>query len=239
MGQRSARLLGSLIGIAGVAMCLTLLYKSMRSVLAIGGSCASGNTPYVPAHQCPKGTAGTMTLAIFGGLIFLALFGICVNSRGKLFTLLAWPALFLSLGWNFLDYGLNPNSGSGVSAGFLVSAVVFILMGGIPLVWWVPNVWRAMTGKDEEVSATPGVPSYGALRFGGASPSSSAPSWDTTFGASASSPPTTTVTTPTTSTATTSGGGDVANELERLASLHRRGDLTDSEYEAAKRETLK
>jgi hypothetical protein len=31
---------------------------------------------------------------------------------------------------------------------------------------------------------------------------------------------------------------DLASELERLASLHRRGDLTDAEYEAAKRRAL-
>jgi hypothetical protein len=44
---------------------------------------------------------------------------------------------------------------------------------------------------------------------------------------------------PSTATATApSTGKDVAGELERLASLHRRGELTDAEYEAAKAQAI-
>ena len=118
MRRSVLRLVGSLVGIAGVAFSLTLLSRSMRAVQAIGGSCASGNTAFTIARRCPNGIAGTFPLAIFGGLIFLALFFFCVGDRGRSVAFLAWPALFLTLGWNFLDYGLHPTTGTGgVSVG--------------------------------------------------------------------------------------------------------------------------
>src|SRR6266542_3438225 len=92
------------VGLAGGVMSLTLLFLAMRAVMEVGGSCASGNTPY-------------------------AFTAIGVN-----LVALAWPALFLSLGWNFLVYGIDPPLGDSPAWGWLVCAVVFGLMGGVPLV---------------------------------------------------------------------------------------------------------
>jgi hypothetical protein len=247
MRRRSTRrLIGSLVGVAGVAFSLTLVFRSMRSVQAIGGFCASGG-PYQIAHQCPKGIGGLLPLAIFGGLGFLGLFAISAGDTGRPFVLFAWPALFLSLGWNFLDYALHlTTSGSGVNGGFLVCAVLFIVMGAVPLIWLLPMLWRVITGHpdpDDAPDASGRVPAF----MGGTSvqftppPSSSAtPSPAATFGGASTSgvrfaptpaPATTTVTAPST-------GKDLAGELERLASLHRRRELTDAEYEAAKRQAI-
>ena len=44
---------------------LTLVYQSMRSVMDIGGSCASGG-PYVTARPCPDNVVWAMPLGIFG-----------------------------------------------------------------------------------------------------------------------------------------------------------------------------
>jgi len=229
------RLVGSLVGVAGVAFSLTLLSRSMRSVQSVGGYCASGG-PYQIAHQCPNGLVGVFPLAIFGGLLFLVLFAICTNDAGRSLALLAWPALFLSLGWNFLDYGLHLTSGSGVNAGFLVCAVIFIVMGAVPLIWLAPRLWRMVTGAPDPDVGAPVLSPSSLGTSGRFSPpvsstptASPAPSWGT--GVKVDSPSTATTTTATTSK-------DLAGELERLASLHRRGDLTDAEYEAAKHQAL-
>jgi hypothetical protein len=236
MNRRSVtRLVGSLVGLAGVAFSLTLLSRSMRAVQSIGGFCASGG-PYQIAHQCPKGVGGLLPLSIFGGLAFLLLFGICAGDAGRSLLLLAWPALFLSLGWNFLDYGLHLTSGSGTNGGFLVCAVLFIVMGAVPLIWLLPQLWRVITGTPDPSDA-PGAP--GHVPFVGATsvqftppPSSSPPAWGTGTSVRMASPPSTaTATAPNT-------GKDVAGELERLASLHRRRELTDAEYEAAKAQAI-
>ena len=45
---------------------------------------------------------------------------------------LAWPALFLSLGWNFLEYGFFAVEGDWVWS-WLFCGVLFVLMGAVPL----------------------------------------------------------------------------------------------------------
>ncbi len=236
-GRAVLRWTGSLVGLAGVAFSLTLLFKSMRAVQSIGGFCASGG-PYQIAHPCPKGVAGLFPLAIIGGLIFLGLFYACAGEKGRVVALFAWPALFLSLGWNFLDYGLHLTSGHGVNAGFLTCAVIFILMGAVPLIYFIPELFEALTGTDEPTRpSSTTAPPFGTNPVGISSPTAGAPfagfgGTSVRFASTSPGPkPTPTVTSPTPT-------GDVATTLERLASLHRRGELTDAEYEAAKQRAL-
>lgn len=127
------------VGLAGAALCLTLLFLCMRAVMEIGGACASGRTAYAIAHPCPKGVPGLMMFSILGGLIFCFMYAI--SAIGVNLIALAWPALFLSLGWNFLDYGINPPLGDAPAVGWLVCAVIFFLMGGGPLVLGI-SAWR-------------------------------------------------------------------------------------------------
>jgi hypothetical protein len=235
--RQAVRLLGSLVGIAGVAFGLTITSQSMRAVQKVGGACASGNTAFQPRVACPKGIGGTFPLGIFSGLVFLVLFAVCTTDAGRRLALLSWSALFLLLGWNFLDFAVvHPNNGSGVSAGFLVCAVVFIIMGAVPLVWLLPTAWRILLGRDDDDSGpTVKLPARGWTGTAATTPEPTAPSWSTTF---TPAPATTAATTTSTSTSTKPSSG-VADQLEKLATLHQRGDLTDSEYEAAKRDALK
>jgi hypothetical protein len=136
----------SFVGLAAVSAGLAALYFSMRVIMEIGGSCASGNTPYAIARPCPTGVPGLMVGSIFLGLIGLGIYA--VNAFGVNLTLLAWPALFLSLGWNFLEFGVNP-PGGGTSGGWLVCGVIFALMGGLPLIF---GVRAALQGRETRIS---------------------------------------------------------------------------------------
>lgn len=72
------------------------------------------------------------------------------------FVSLIWPALFLSLAYNFFDYGVR----GGVNGGWIVCGIVFALMGVVPLLWAVPQLWRVYVhGREDDpkpwhVSAT-------------------------------------------------------------------------------------
>lgn len=233
---------GSIIGVGGVALCITVVSQGMRSVEKIGGTCASGNTPFTIAHPCPAGVPGLLTGGIFAGLFFLALFVICVGERGRSTVLLAWSALFLALGWNFLDFGLHPTTG-GTSVGFLVCAVIFILMGGVPLLYTIPQCIKALLGQDDSTSTPTAQP------FSGTNVQFNSPTgWGPTNTPPALTPTVWPVVTPAPATASrsastaaasvTAAGGDVAGALEKLASLHASGELSDTEYEEAKRKTL-
>ena len=205
-----------LFGVGGLAFALTILWLSMRLVMGIGGSCASGG-PYVPAVECPDAVVALTPLSIFGIFIFggLALWGGAQLGAGWAgLVALAWPALFLSLGWNFLEFGLRP---PGAAPGelewsWLICAVVFGLMGGGPLavaIWGLREGRRGRTRTSGEhytshrVAASP----RGGYELRAVSRLPSEPS-------------------------------PTADRLERLARLRDAGDLTLAEFEAAKRATL-
>ena len=128
------------VGVAAGAAAITILSLIMRSVTAIGGSCADGG-PYVSAQPCPTGT-GTALLLVFACTLtcLIGTFWAASVLKAPLPLLLAWPAIFLTLGWNFLEDGLDPPDGQGVVTGFVVCGVLFVLMGGAPLLLWLSVV---------------------------------------------------------------------------------------------------
>ena len=151
-----------LVAAAGLATSITVLFLGMRAVMDIGGACASGG-PYVPVQPCPEGVALLMPAGMLGLFGFGALGlhgGARLGGGWAGLVLLAWPALFISLGWNFLQYGLAPppdlEPHGGPIWGWLIPGVIFVLIGGVPL--WI--AWRA---RDEiRGEGSPAV----ARRFG-------------------------------------------------------------------------
>ena len=128
------------LGVAAGAAAITILSLIMRSVTAIGGSCADGG-PYVSAQPCPTGT-GTALLLVFACTLTCLIGTLWAASvlKAPIPLLLAWPAIFLTLGWNFLEDGFDPPDGQGVVTGFVVCGVLFVLMGGAPLLLWLSVV---------------------------------------------------------------------------------------------------
>lgn len=131
-----------LLGVAGLAACLTLLFLGMRAVMDVGGYCAEGG-PYVIETQCPDGVDVLLPLAIFGGLGSVALVSWKGAVIGRVYAglvLLAWPALFISLGWNFLEYAIwPPGPDGGIVWGWLIPGVIFEVMGAVPLFGILPS----------------------------------------------------------------------------------------------------
>lgn len=198
----------ALASLAGVAASLTVLYLGMRAVMDIGGACASGG-PFVPVQPCPTGVPGLMIGGIWAGLAFAFSYAYFAATAGiPSLVGLIWPALFLSLGWNFLEYGVNPPDSGGVIWGWLIPGVLFVLMGGIPL-WWVLRSFGKPAGSGvRSLLAPPGGAAVMAMMRDLRRPRSSA-----------------------------EGEGVVA-ELERLDALRRSGAIDDGEYRAAKRRLL-
>jgi hypothetical protein len=198
---------GTLFVIAG---CLTVVFLAMRSVMDVGGFCAEGG-PYDIAVHCPKGTPGLLMGGIWIGVITAFVYVWQASRHGAVnLAGLLWPALFLSLGWNFLEYGFSPPFDGGLAWGWLIPGVLFVLMGGLPLFWVIP----ALVRPDDGPANTVGV----ALRQG--------------VGAARQVASQRRVTEP------PSQPEGLVDELERLDRLNRRGRLSDSEFEAAKRRLL-
>jgi hypothetical protein len=201
------------VSFLGVVVGLTLTFLVMRAVMAIGGSCASGG-PYVSARQCPDVT-WLMPVGIVGGLILAGVYVLMKPARAPSFVSLLWPALFLSLGWNFLEFGLAPPGKRGLDWGWLVCAVVFALMGGLPLLGFLiaePRNYlrRVFWGVTAPLIAPPGM----TPETPRPPPRAEAPR------------------------AAPASEDAIVTALERLARLHKSGSLTDDEFEAAKRRVL-
>ena len=233
---------GTFLSLAGLACALTWLYLGMRAVMEVGGACADGG-PYVSAQPCPEGVPMIMLGGIFGGLI-------CARrcSRGSRrssaaayagIAAFAWPALFLSLGWNFLEFGLDPpGEDDGLVWGWLICGVLFFLMGGLPLLALAaPGVLRgdvlAAGPRPRPVRSTaapivPLRPSLSAVR----SPVAALAPTATSRASTARSPPVAARRRP------MPRDEDVVARLERLAALRDRGALDPDEYERAKKAVL-
>jgi hypothetical protein len=200
------------VTLAGVSASLTAVYLGMRAVMEIGGTCAEGG-PFVPVRPCPEGVPGLMIGGIWAGLIFAGLYVWRAMRAGAIsFAGFLWPALFLSLGWNFLEFGLRPPGDQGTAWGWIVCAVVFLLMGGAPLLVAVPAFAGRVLGRDPSQSGLSGRLTGGSLRTAAAAASAFRRS--------------------------TPREADLVSRLERLDALHRSGALDDREFEAAKRALL-
>ena len=235
-----------LVAAGGLAACITLLFLGMRAVMDIGGACASGG-PFVPVQPCPDGVPALMTIGVlglfaFGGAGLWA--GARLGGGWAALPLLAWPGLFLSLGWNFLEYGISPPGGEpGPAIGWLVCGVVFVLMGGAPLLIAIGARSELREGSGEAVASRYGMPTFSSR------PTTRAPGRSSGPGASRSAASESmeaaavaeTVVEPSPaepSTTASAGDPDFVAALERIADLRRRGDLTTDEFEAAKRRLL-
>jgi hypothetical protein len=172
-------------GVAGFTMCLTLLYHGMRAVMDIGGFCAEGGA-YVIQHPCPEGAVPATLLGSFGMLLFgaIAMVGaLKVGGYGWL-LIAGWTALFATLGWNFLDYGVvNPPDGE-VQWGWLIPGVLFELMAWVPAVFVIKAALnqRRVGGS----GPAPGIPGPSELRT---MPGPSQPAPDAHEGVAVAGPP--------------------------------------------------
>jgi hypothetical protein len=158
------RLFFVFIGIFGFTLCLTSLYLAMRGVMNIGGFVAYGG-PYHIAHQAPN-WVWIFPASILCGVLFIFLNQFNARHIGGLNLLvLLFPAVFLSLGENFLEFGFKPpGQEPGVAIAWIVCGVLFMAMGGIPLFIIIKNTFKSLTRKDDSVdsasySSSPHVPS--------------------------------------------------------------------------------
>lgn len=204
------------IGVTGAAASLTVLFRSMRAVMETGASsCASGG-PYAIANPCPKGVAAMTPISIWAGIAFVGLASIAaMKVRWPSIAWLAWPALFLSLGWNFWEFGLGPPGDHAIDWGWVICGALFVVMGGGPLVLWFANP------QDRPGASGTARAAIRATEMG-------------TKIRAATTPPPFREAAPSSWTPEASDADDLVVGLERLAQLHREGALDDDEFAAAK-----
>ncbi|HEY3671641.1 MAG TPA: hypothetical protein VGN51_11960 [Acidimicrobiia bacterium] len=265
-GMRASKVVRKVIcltlGTAIFIFCLAALYESMRAVMDVGGACASGGA-YEIRQACPKGVGWVIPVTIFG-MFFAGIFTFLgvFDEGGPRPYVFAWSALFLALGWNFLDYGFNPPDNHDTVWGWVICGIVFVLMGGAPLLllfspriarWslWGPDSQRAddhlhpykpppiRTPKSDSTTPAPATSTvHSSTPYARASVATEpAPALVPT-------PPPKDLfvpppaTTPPKPAAESPPKSDIVERLATLADLRERGMLDDDEYEKAKNAVL-
>ena len=118
------RVVGSFVSWFLFSLSFLLLAQGVVGVMSVGGTCASGNTPYVIQTQCPDTTIWLVP-AVFGGLIACGISALIAQGFGVSLVVLAWPILFGVLGGLFVV--------AGEVIGYILGAM-FLVMALIPLV---------------------------------------------------------------------------------------------------------
>ena len=111
------------------SLSFVLFLYSVYSVMSVGGACASGNTAYTIAVQCPEDATAFIPWVVFTALIAVGIAVALANGIGFQLRVWAWPILFGLLGGFFL---LAFFSGAGAVG--LILGIVFIIMALVPLV---------------------------------------------------------------------------------------------------------
>jgi hypothetical protein len=114
---------------AGVGAAITAVYLGMRDLMRQGGFCASGG-PYEISSECTSGQVGLLFGGIAALLVFAALHSALTawvdGPKVGIFAICGF--LFAALGWNFLEYGVDPPDGGGTVWGWVVPGALFWLM---------------------------------------------------------------------------------------------------------------
>lgn len=216
---------------AGLALTLavlglTWLNRVTASVLTVGGSCGSGGA-YEIATPCPSG-AWMAPVGLFVGLVGLGFYLLRRPAGSPQLLILAWPALFGSLGVQFLR-AATAESGA---YGFWLCGIVFLVMAAAPLllVMGEPGAMMQLLvgdgraepeGIEDQPRGIAGFEADGTVSrdrdlspvdIGGSGPASGDVDGE--------------------------DGGDLSESLDRLSRLHRQGDLSDAEFAEAKQKVL-
>ena len=197
-----------------VVVGLIWLNSVAAAVMDVGGSCGSGG-PYEIATPCPAG-AWMAPVGIFVGLAGLAVYAFLRPSGSPSLATLAWPALFGSLGVQFLRAAAQESD----AWGWWLCGVLFLLMAAAPVALVVTDDRRAVL----RMLLGDGLAEVGPADRRNDNRPTTAPGVNVTVVAA--------------STDESSGDVDLAENLERLSRLHRCGDLSDAEYADAKQQVL-
>jgi hypothetical protein len=202
------------VALAAVVVGLVWLNSVAAAVMDVGGSCGSGG-PYEIASPCPTG-AWMAPVGIFLGLIGVAVYAFVRPSGSPSLVALAWPALFGSLGVQFL----RAAAGETDAWGWWLCGVLFLAMAVAPVAFIVADDRRALP----RMLLGDGLAEVDPADRARSTAPTTAPGVNVTFVAPSANG--------------TSADGDLAESLERLSKLHRCGDLSDAEYAEAKQKVL-
>lgn len=161
-GIRYGALLGTAVGAAGLSAGLMITMMGQLRMMDLGGYVASGG-PYTIAHPAPE-WAWVLPVAFVSVWVFAGINIIFAGQAGGFgLGYATWCAAFTWAGANFLWYGFSPPGGAGLAWGWLVSGIVFTLVGLAST--WVVMLTNARERYRASVTAPKGFSEKAAVTY--------------------------------------------------------------------------
>jgi hypothetical protein len=151
-GATPARTLIFLICPFIFSFSITCIYQGSREIMKLGGFVASGG-PYEISSQAPNWIwIMPVSIMLMMFTIFASLFTGAKLSGPNLMAF-SWSAIFVSLGWNFLEFGMGIGMGGRLVWGWLICAILFLLMGLLPVYFFLRTLLRSRAAKRNTYSS--------------------------------------------------------------------------------------
>lgn len=134
----------------GITFGTAVLWAGMRGIIiGTGSGFVAIGGPYVIENEAP-GWVWVIPVSIF--ILMISIFWNMPAARvanGWSMVLPGWTLLFGSLGWNFMEFGLNPPMGEGLEWGWIICGVVFFGMALPAAVMFFSGAGKALVGMFE------------------------------------------------------------------------------------------
>ena len=230
--------LRTVFGLGIIVLAVTAMSYAVYQLLQIG-TCASGNTPYAIARECPPGVERVI-LAFPVGMLALVVGGFVYAGRGQapgsdrpanagsVFGVI-WGGLFLGIAfacfWGV--WGPDANAGPDGKVGGLIVGFLFVPLG---LGGLLPMLSAGRTWSASQEASGMGMGDViklarGARKLDMGELAEKIQELQATRATSSGAPPPSAV-------------GDQLSELERLNRLRQEGAIDDAEFEDLKRRAL-
>ena len=131
-GLEPCSIVGLFISTSILAACMALLFLAMRGVMAPGGVVAGGGPLAIEHSALDWILLFLITIAVWW-ISALAHAKFQLDAGGPPLALLSWRMLFLLIGFNFFNFGVNhPGNGERIAWGWLALGVAYLVMALLP-----------------------------------------------------------------------------------------------------------
>lgn len=137
-----------LLPLFAFSFSMAMIYSAMRGVMDLGGFVATGG-PYEIAHPAP---GWVWVFPVFINVMVISMISAAALGKrinGPNLMSLSWSALFISLGWNFTEYGIGASKNTGPVISWLICAFLFMAMGIIPLFFIIRHFIRDLNNRND------------------------------------------------------------------------------------------
>ena len=143
---------------AVIGASLALIWLATRAVMSLGAVVTGGGSIELTSGPPPTWIAALPVAIIALVVAMQTSKGLSDRYDTPSMMVLSWSALFLTLSWNFIDFGLRGGGGAPM-LGLLIPGIAFVVMGlgGLYVFFVARKTWMEMDAKKAAETGMPAI----------------------------------------------------------------------------------